>query len=384
MELRVDRSSWKQFLKRWTEDWLAGNPSFAAELPNGWAGRPPATEEQLAALEDKLEVRLPPSFREFLQVSNGWGYTINFVEAIRGTDDLGWLRDLDPMWVEVYDDLDDDGEDEVAILRRALLISTEADGGCLFLDPGDVNEDGEWAAYELFSWRAMGLERHDSFSDLMYDCFAGFHSLWRPQSATQQEWDVKIEQARQVALAGEVDEALAVLREAQRFGRDRAGVLLFQLETLLGHESSQLVYHPLSGGAMKVDTWVLDAPLVSAEFLPVLHAKHQRTDHRTRQSSFDHLRKYGTEPVKELVAAYRARTSDPAFRVALGNPEFDSAVRAAIIDPDTAWPRLRGAMAMWRPISEDHIAPVVLMADRRIAKLITPERGRELLAIRRG
>ena len=45
----MDRSSWKQFLKRWTEDWLAGNPSFAAELPNGWAGRPPATEEQLAA-----------------------------------------------------------------------------------------------------------------------------------------------------------------------------------------------------------------------------------------------------------------------------------------------------------------------------------------------
>jgi hypothetical protein len=135
---------------------------------------------------------------------------------------------------------------------------------------------------------------------------------------------------------------------------------------------------------MKVDTWVLDAPLVSAEFLPVLHAEHQRTDHRTRQSSFDHLRKYGTEPVKELVAAYQAKTSDPAFRVALGIPGFDSAVRAAIIDPHTAWPRLRDAMAMWRPISEDHIAPVVLMADPRIAKLITPERGRELLAMRRG
>jgi hypothetical protein len=384
MEHRVDHSGWKQFLKRWTEDWLADNPSFAAELPNGWAGRPPATEEQLAALEDKLEVRLPPSFREFLQVSNGWGYTINFVEAIRGTADLGWLRDLDPLWVEIYDDLDDDGEDEAAILRRALLISTDADGGCLFLDPGDVNEDGEWAAYELFSWRAMGPERHDSFSALMYDCFAGFHSLYRPQSATQREWDVKIEQARRAALAGEVHEALPVLREAQRFGRDRAGVLLFQLETLLGHESSQLVHHPLSGGAVKVDTWDLDASLVSAEFLPVLHAEHQRTDHWARQSSFTHLRKYGTEPVKKLVADYQAKASDPAFRVTLGNPEFDSAVRAAITDPDTAWPQLRDAMAMWRPISEDHIAPVVLMADPRIAKLITPERGRELLAMRRG
>ena len=94
------------------------------------------------------------------------------------------------------------------------------------------------------------------------------HGLCRPQSATQQEWDVKIEQARQAALAGEVDEALAVLREAQRFGRDRAGVLLFQLETLLGHESSQLVYHPLSGGAMKVDTWGLDAPLSPPSSFP--------------------------------------------------------------------------------------------------------------------
>ncbi|MFI7453866.1 hypothetical protein ACIBQX_40700 [Nonomuraea sp. NPDC049714] len=41
-------------------------------------------------------------------------------------------------------------------------------------------------------------------------------------------------------------------------------------------------------------------------------------------------------------------------------------------------------MATWRPISADHIAPVVLMADPRIAKLIAPERAREILTMRRG
>jgi hypothetical protein len=34
--------------------------------------------------------------------------------------------------------------------------------------------------------------------------------------------------------------------------------------------------------------------------------------------------------------------------------------------------------------SDDHIASVALMTDPRIAKLITPERGRELLTMRHG
>jgi hypothetical protein len=35
-------------------------------------------------------------------------------------------------------------------------------------------------------------------------------------------------------------------------------------------------------------------------------------------------------------------------------------------------------------VSEDHIAPVVLFADPVLAEMLTPERGREILSMRRG
>ncbi|WP_439678841.1 hypothetical protein [Embleya sp. MST-111070] len=56
--------------------------------------------------------------------------------------------------------------------------------------------------------------------------------------------------------------------------------------------------------------------------------------------------------------------------------------RAALCDE--AWPRLRAALRLWRPVCEDHIAPISLLADPVLAELITPARGREILAMPRG
>ncbi|MFF5206523.1 SMI1/KNR4 family protein [Streptosporangium sp. NPDC000396] len=432
-EFRVNREAWKPFLKRWSEEWIAvhgAEPQSAAEEPaaeprsaveepvteppsavgepaaDGWLGFPPASAEQVEAAEARLGCALPPSFREFLLATDGWRWAGKFVDQLRGTGDIGWMRDVDPMWIEIYEEINEDAdedadeedeeedeedtdeedeEDEVAVLRRALLISLEADAGVLFLDPGDVDENGEWAAYELFSWRGAGPERHGSFYELMYDLYAGFHALDRPQCETQREWDTKIEQARLASLAGEVDGPLAVFEEAARFGRDRARILLFQMRAMLGFsDASQLVRSMLMRGGKL--TWSLDAAFLTAEVLPVLLAEHESTAHWAAHSTLASLAEYGSEPVQRLVADYRARAGEPGFQARYGDPEFDAAVRAAIAGPADGdpWPLLRGALSTWRPLSDDHLAPIVLLADPRIAQLITPERGREILAMRRG
>ena len=91
---------------------------------------------------------------------------------MRGTGELGWLRDLEPGWADVF------GNDEgAAFMRRVLLLSEGADDGVLFLDPGDVDEHGEWAAYELYSWSDEGPERHGSFAGLMDELRTGFRTL---------------------------------------------------------------------------------------------------------------------------------------------------------------------------------------------------------------
>ncbi|WP_405878384.1 hypothetical protein OG762_06790 [Streptomyces sp. NBC_01136] len=47
-------------------------------------------------------------------------------------------------------------------------------------------------------------------------------------------------------------------------------------------------------------------------------------------------------------------------------------------------PNSEPALRLWRPVCEDHIAPISLFADPVLAQLITPDRGREILATPRG
>ncbi|MGP3913483.1 hypothetical protein [Nonomuraea sp. 10N515B] len=85
------------------------------------------------------------------------------------------------------------------------------------------------------------------------------------------------------------------------------------------------------------------------------------------------------------VSGFPERAAEPGFRVRFGNAEFDAAVRAARAAPGAdPWPMLRKALAVWRPMGEDHIEPIALLAHPEVAALITPERGREILATRRG
>lgn len=58
--------------------------------------------------------------------------------------------------------------------------------------------------------------------------------------------------------------------------------------------------------------------------------------------------------------------------------------RARRFGMGSALQSLRDALAHRRPLHEDHLAPIALLADPRAAGMITPERGHELLATRRG
>ncbi|GAA1000022.1 hypothetical protein GCM10009555_102120 [Acrocarpospora macrocephala] len=102
----MDRTAWKPFLMRWSEEWQIANP---AEEPGAdpWLGFPAASPEEVEALERRLGCALPPSFREFLLVTNGWRDAGNFVSQLRNTDEIGWMRDLDPLMAELYEDTED-------------------------------------------------------------------------------------------------------------------------------------------------------------------------------------------------------------------------------------------------------------------------------------
>ena len=63
---------------------------------SGWCGLPPASEEEVLEAEARLGLTLPPSYRSFLAVSNGWRPFDNLIERLMTVLEIGYYRKIDP------------------------------------------------------------------------------------------------------------------------------------------------------------------------------------------------------------------------------------------------------------------------------------------------
>lgn len=175
--------AWQELLSQWGREIIAED-ELAEQLPpevraSGWLGYPGATDEQISAAETRLGTTFPPSYREFLKVTNGWRMTTSFIERLWSTDEVAWMVDQDPDTVAIWEEYDDDVDDAEylvygtnvdqplrgAYFRTALAVSDYGDGIYL-LNPRTVTSEGEWEAWFFAPW-IPGARRHRSFSDLM-------------------------------------------------------------------------------------------------------------------------------------------------------------------------------------------------------------------------
>ncbi|NJP72780.1 SMI1/KNR4 family protein [Streptomyces sp. C1-2] len=134
-------------------------------LDAGWAGAPSAGEEAIVAVEERLGVRLPPSYRNFLKVSDGWEY-LGPIDLFR-VGEIGWLADIDGDLLEAWDM--EYFQEQLAILRRCVMIAHDNGGsGCWWLLHADsAREDGEWTAYEWWPGDGSDPEPYDDFATMV-------------------------------------------------------------------------------------------------------------------------------------------------------------------------------------------------------------------------
>lgn len=179
---------WRPFLIRWSGEWADSLPDRESRSEDDetarrarWLGFPPASKERIAAMEERLGRRIPPSYREFLEVSDGWRHAGGFVWLLAGTEGARWHNDESGLAVTFEEYLDDDAgaeeRREADIWRRGLQLDIESDITHVLMDPDDVDENGEWAVYTWASWRAAPPERHANFIEFMRDMYREFHSL---------------------------------------------------------------------------------------------------------------------------------------------------------------------------------------------------------------
>ncbi|MFD5855545.1 SMI1/KNR4 family protein [Streptomyces chartreusis] len=384
---------WRSFLLRWSGEWADSLPDDEARGEDEaawqarWLGFPPASEARIAAMEERLGRRMPPSYREFLKVTDGWRHAGGFVWLLAGTEGARW-HDNESGLADLFEEhLDEDAgpeeRREADLWRRGLQLDGESDITHVLMDPDDVDEDGEWAVYTWASWRASPPERHENFLEFMQDMHREFHSLRaRPSdnepafvNDTTRKLDEQVEEAKLEALRGNWEEALRALDEAKEYGRPRAGGLGDQIRRLLGE--TYMVYFD----------GLVTEPRYAPELLPPLVAEHAAHSYRDDSTLTFHLRGADDDLVS-LAYATLDQVRSGTYRYTAIGPFGEAVERARELarwgDTDGAWRTLREALPLWDPLGPDHLAPLGWVADPLLGPLLTPERGRELLSTPRG
>ncbi|GHB54325.1 cell wall assembly protein [Streptomyces viridiviolaceus] len=374
--------NWHDFLRRWQEEWVPrADEDDDGEQAVVSPARPGADEAAIAAAEERLGRRLPPSYREFLAVSDGWHVDETAgVYQLGGAADIEWFRDPYDMTPLYEQNLGDDPREEDVLLagmwRRALRLETDSDMSHALLDPGDSDQDGEWALYVYKGWGGELPHRYSSFRAYMEAMYRGFHSdrVERPDfvNATTRLQDAHVEEARRLALRGRYEEALPLLEEALSFGRPRSAVLLNQLRHLLAPHSSR------GYGSLVAD------PRYLPEILPV--EAMAPASGQWRLGGDDHwlgmmaARGAARETAEAVLRAMRDGTHRYAPAGPWGRAVAEARESARWGATDVAWRVLRDALPLWESPGPSLIAPIGLLADPVLGPLVTPERGQEILA----
>ncbi|MFD9907549.1 SMI1/KNR4 family protein [Streptomyces sp. NPDC059063] len=383
---------WRPFLTRWSGEWADACDPDDLEcdgdeeaLRARWLGFAPATPARITALEERMGRRLPPSYRTFLEVSDGWRHAGGFVMLLAGTEDARWQQDERGLSAMFLEHLDEDAPPEeirgATVWSRGLGLDVESDATSVALDPEDVDEHGEWAVYTWAPWRAEPPERHGSFREFMQAMYRQFHHLAAGRdegpafvNATTEALDARVEGARVDALRGDFERADAALAEALDFGRPRAGALRDQLKWFLGDRYSTYF------GGLAAD------PVYAPDLLPAVLA--ERIDRHWGNGAYEsHVRGGAAEVLaleRDLLERLRAGTYVCTAPGLFGDAVATAREQARWGDTDAAWRTLLAALPQWRPLGPDHLAPVGLTADPLLGPLLTQTRGRALLATPRG
>ena len=203
----MEAPSWRELLTRWNSD-LLSDPELTDSLPSeavasGWLGSPGATEEQITAAEMRLGAPLPPSYREFLKVSNGWLRTGQFIYRIWRVEDTQWFNVRNGDFLNMLEradkylgkmEVNDEdyftyGSEQKYVcfrpeyMRSCLEVSEWGDSAIYLLNPTIVTSDGEWEAWFYASW-LPGAERYRSFYELMQSEYRKYWELRRDREGT--------------------------------------------------------------------------------------------------------------------------------------------------------------------------------------------------------
>lgn len=340
-------------LRQWSAACLARLGALerpvAAAARTGSLLRPPATESAVAAAERRLGVHFPPSYRQFLLISDGaYGDTMGALTAggsLADDSDDAWgllpvaevrpYVEVDPhaveIWLELQDEIEaaDGGVDLTPVfegdevrdhrpMQDALAIARGFDANCSLLVP--VGGPGPGEEWEVWEHHKEGTTRWSSFRAYLHD-------------TVEEHLGVDVDEAEALLLVAGAEsgnqsavqrlarvrspEATKLLVEAARRGIAPHAVMR-ALARIGGPEVVAVLT------ALQLDSW--QQPYVHAALARI--GTPEALDHLAAVGAYRHLADLG-DPRASSIAASRLRQGEVSEVVAAAGLLWQL--------PDSAW-----------------------------------------------
>ncbi|MYV52578.1 hypothetical protein [Streptomyces sp. SID3212] len=357
-----EESDWRGFLRGWSAEWAdSADPAVVdghglrEARERRWLGFEPADPKAVAVWEARAGGALPPSFRAFLEVTDGWRMTGPSVWLLARTEGI-------------FGEAGSEG--------RSLRLTDDSAQVEVVLDPLDVAADGEWAVRVRPAGSRAEPARYPSFRAYMESVHERFLADAHASAGTD-GLDADVERARRLALSGDPDGALALLAPAVRARRPRALSIHEQLTVLLG-------LPPCGERAAPVG----DTAYTVRELLPSRCLTAKRWTSLGSVPDLEGVRRDFPAVDPAVVESVLHAVADGTYRHSVEGPFGEVVARAREFarwgSVGEAWATLRDGMREWRPYDdEEQVAPLGLVADGVLGPLLTPRRGRELLTTSR-
>jgi hypothetical protein len=153
-----------------------------SDVSDNWLGYTGAMDQEIENREKELGVTLPPSYKDFLRITNGFRQISFFSGQLLPVQQVEWISKKDPEFLRiyqrsfddrvfeqekylVYDDRQRSVDFHTPFLGKTLQISEWVDGSVVLLNPR-VKFGEEWEAWLFANWYP-GARRYRSFKELM-------------------------------------------------------------------------------------------------------------------------------------------------------------------------------------------------------------------------
>ncbi|UUF15418.1 MULTISPECIES: SMI1/KNR4 family protein [Flavobacterium] len=113
------------------------------QIENNWLGTISVTQEQINKTENKLGIKLPEDYVEFLKITDGFSAPNDIEPSFESIENIDYLKNIEPFAIEAYSYLPE--------LKNAILIAGIGEEQYFLLLPPELKDD-DWKYWKFSNW----------------------------------------------------------------------------------------------------------------------------------------------------------------------------------------------------------------------------------------